>query len=34
MMQRGLSEGEAMSLAVNGFVNELMKAFRWNTPSN
>jgi Fe-S cluster assembly protein SufB len=27
MMQRGLSEGEAMSLAVNGFVNELMKAF-------
>ena len=27
MMQRGLNEGEAMSLAVNGFVNELMKAF-------
>ena len=27
MMQRGLSQGEAMSLAVNGFVNELMKAF-------
>ena len=27
MMQRGLSEGEAMSLAVNGFVNDLMKAF-------
>ena len=27
MMQRGLSEGEAMSLAVNGFVNELLKAF-------
>ena len=27
MMQRGLSEAEAMSLAVNGFVNELMKAF-------
>ncbi|MFP4203870.1 MAG: Fe-S cluster assembly protein SufB [Opitutales bacterium] len=27
MRQRGLSEEEAMSLAVNGFVNELMKAF-------
>lgn len=27
MMQRGLSEGEAMSLAVNGFVNDLMQAF-------
>ena len=27
MMQRGLSEGEAMSLAVNGFVNDLLKAF-------
>lgn len=27
MMQRGLSEGEAMSLAVNGFVNELLKEF-------
>lgn len=27
MMQRGLSEDEAMSLAVNGFVNDLMKAF-------
>ena len=25
MMQRGLSEGEAMSLAVNGFVNDLLK---------
>ena len=27
MMQRGLSEGDAMSLAVNGFVNDLLKAF-------
>jgi len=27
MMQRGLSESEAMSLAVNGFVNDLMKHF-------
>ncbi len=27
MMQRGLSEGESMSLAVNGFVNDLLKAF-------
>jgi Fe-S cluster assembly protein SufB len=27
MMQRGLSEGEAMSLAVNGFVNDLVKEF-------
>ncbi|MDD4348002.1 MAG: Fe-S cluster assembly protein SufB [Opitutales bacterium] len=27
MMQRGLSEGEAMSLSVNGFVNDLMKHF-------
>jgi Fe-S cluster assembly protein SufB len=27
MMQRGLNEGEAMSLAVNGFVNDLVKEF-------
>ena len=27
MMQRGLSEADAMSLAVNGFVNDLLKAF-------
>ena len=27
MMQRGLTEGEAMSLAVNGFVNDLVKEF-------
>lgn len=27
MMQRGLSEGEAMSLAVNGFINDLAKEF-------
>ena len=27
MRQRGLSEGEAMSLAVNGFVNDLVKEF-------
>ena len=27
MMQRGLSEGEAMSLSVNGFVNDLVKFF-------
>jgi Fe-S cluster assembly protein SufB len=27
MMQRGLSEGEAMSLSVNGFVNDLVKCF-------
>lgn len=27
MMQRGLSEGEAMSLAVNGFVNDLIREF-------
>lgn len=27
MMQRGLSEGEAMSLSVNGFVNDLVKYF-------
>jgi len=27
MMQRGLSEGEAMSLAVNGFVNDLVREF-------
>jgi Fe-S cluster assembly protein SufB len=27
MMQRGLSEGQAMSLAVNGFVNDLMRQF-------
>ncbi len=27
MQQRGLSEGEAMSLAVNGFVNDLIKEF-------
>lgn len=27
MMQRGLSEGQAMSLAVNGFVNDLVQQF-------
>lgn len=27
MQQRGLSEGEAMSLSVNGFVNDLVKEF-------
>ena len=27
MMQRGLPEGEAMSLAVNGFVNDLIREF-------
>jgi len=27
MMQRGLNEGEAMSLAVNGFVNDLVREF-------
>jgi Fe-S cluster assembly protein SufB len=27
MRQRGLSEGEAMSLSVNGFVNDLMRQF-------
>ena len=27
MRQRGLSEGEAMSLAVNGFVNDLVREF-------
>ncbi|MCD8483298.1 MAG: Fe-S cluster assembly protein SufB [Verrucomicrobia bacterium] len=27
MMQRGLSEGEAMSLSVNGFVNDLIREF-------
>ena len=27
MMQRGLSEAEAMSLAVNGFINDLVKEF-------
>ena len=27
MMQRGLNEGEAMSLAVNGFVNDLIRQF-------
>jgi Fe-S cluster assembly protein SufB len=27
MQQRGLSEGEAMSLAVNGFVNDLIREF-------
>ena len=27
MQQRGLSEGEAMSLAVNGFVNDLVREF-------
>jgi Fe-S cluster assembly protein SufB len=27
MMQRGLSEGAAMSLAVNGFVNDLIREF-------
>lgn len=27
MMQRGLSEAEAMSLSVNGFINELAKEF-------
>ena len=27
MMQRGLSEGEAMSLSVNCFVNDLISQF-------
>jgi Fe-S cluster assembly protein SufB len=27
MRQRGLNEGEAMSLAVNGFVNDLIREF-------
>ena len=27
MKQRGLSEGEAMSLSVNGFVNDLVREF-------
>jgi Fe-S cluster assembly protein SufB len=27
LMQRGLSEGEAMSLSVNGFINDLAKEF-------
>ena len=27
MQQRGLSKGEAMSLAVNGFVNDLVSQF-------
>ena len=27
MQQRGLSEGEAMSLSVNGFVNDLIREF-------
>jgi Fe-S cluster assembly protein SufB len=27
MQQRGLSEGQAMSLAVNGFVNDLVRQF-------
>jgi Fe-S cluster assembly protein SufB len=27
MMQRGLSEAAAMSLAVNGFVNDLVRQF-------
>jgi Fe-S cluster assembly protein SufB len=27
MQQRGLSEGQAMSLSVNGFVNELVRQF-------
>ena len=27
MMQRGLSEGEAMSLSVNGFINDLVREF-------
>jgi Fe-S cluster assembly protein SufB len=27
MMQRGLTEGQAMSLAVNGFVNDLVQQF-------
>ncbi len=27
MMQRGLTEGQAMSLAVNGFVNDLVRQF-------
>ena len=27
MQQRGLEEGEAMSLAVNGFINDLAREF-------
>ena len=27
MQQRGLNEGQAMSLAVNGFINDLVSQF-------
>jgi Fe-S cluster assembly protein SufB len=27
MQQRGLNEGQAMSLAVNGFINDLVREF-------
>ena len=27
LMQRGLTEGQAMSLAVNGFINDLARQF-------
>jgi Fe-S cluster assembly scaffold protein SufB len=37
MQQRGLTEAQAMSLAVNGFINDLAREFprnsRWNTAS-
>ena len=31
MQQRGLSEADAMSMCVNGFVNDLIREFPWNT---
>ena len=34
MQQRGLTEAQAMSLSVNGFVNDLVRQFRWNTASS
>ncbi len=34
MKQRGLNEGEAMSLSVNGFVNDLVASSPWNTASS
>jgi Fe-S cluster assembly protein SufB len=35
MQSRGLTEAQAMSLAVNGFINDLARrSSRWNTPWN
>jgi Fe-S cluster assembly protein SufB len=34
MQQRGLTEAQAMSLSVNGFVNDLVREFPWSTPLN